>query len=103
LRIGKTWASVTHPYYPALNVTTTPSDLTLSWPAKDSFGLGTEFSSGHYGYQLRTASDVMGPYTFDLNDNNSQSGGSNIVTEIPLSPQFWQLIYPPRSGNYGQY
>jgi hypothetical protein len=104
LRIGKTWASVTGPHYPALTMTRPSPDVILSWPAKDSFGFGPGFSSGHYGYQLTTASDVTGPYTYDANDNNSQSGTNMVVTETPSSTrEFWQLFYPPRTGAYGQY
>ena len=44
LRIGRTWASVTGPYLPSLQMTTGVSDLTLAWPAKDSLaGYGYNF------------------------------------------------------------
>jgi hypothetical protein len=69
--------------------------VALEWPAKDSFG--------GYGYQLRTSPDLVnwGP------DGNAPftdfTGTTNIVSETPAGNQFWQLLYPPRSGNYGQY
>ncbi len=102
LRIGKTWASVTGPYFPKLKQTYSSPSVTLSWPAKDSFGIGPEFTSGHYGYQLKTASDVAGPYVYD--DNSQSMNGTNIVvTETPASTQFWRLVYPARSGTPGTY
>jgi hypothetical protein len=95
LRIGKTWASVTGPYYPRLTQAVSLPTVALEWPAKDSFG--------GYGYQLRTSPDLVnwGP------DGNAPftdfTGTTNIVSETPAGNQFWQLLYPPRSGNYGQY
>ena len=94
LRIGKTWASVTQPYYPKLKMANPSPNVTLAWPAKDSFG--------GYGYQLNTASDVAGPYALDAN-SPLPDGTNNVVTETPIAPQFWQLRYTPRSGTFGSY
>jgi hypothetical protein len=95
LRIGKTWASVTNPYYPILKMANSPSDVTLSWPAKDSFG--------GFGYQLNTSTDAAGPYALDGN-SPSPNGTTNVVTETPPSGnQFWLLYYPPRSGAFAVY
>lgn len=95
LRIGTTWASVTAPYYPHLDFTTTTPNITMAWPAKDS-PIGS-------GYKLRTSPDLLN-WTDDPNSPVLDgSGKTNVVTEPPTSPQFWQLVYPPRSGTYGQY
>jgi hypothetical protein len=93
LRIGRTWASVTGPYYPKLQIILGASDVTLAWPAKDSFN--------GFGYKLQTSADLSS-WTDDPN-GVFQSGVTNNVTETPTSPQFWRLFYPPRSGIYGQY
>ncbi len=69
--------------------------MMVAWPAKDSFG--------GYGYLLQTGSDVLGPYTLDGNAP-VPNGATNVVTETPTLPQqFWRMVYPPRSGNYGTY
>jgi hypothetical protein len=94
LRIGKTWASVTGPYYPRLKMTPGSPDVTISWPAKDSVG--------GFGYKLQTSTNVIGPYILDAN-TPTQVGTNNVVTETPGAPQFWILHYPPRSGAVGQY
>jgi hypothetical protein len=92
LRIGKTWASVTGPYFPTLKqVPVSPDTTTLVWRAKDSFN--------GFGYQLHTAPAVNGPYTLDGN-SASLDDTNNVVTETPSAPQFWRLVYPPRAG-YG--
>jgi len=96
LRIGRTWASVTKPYYPTLKQTPSGSDTTLSWPAKDS--------RDGYGYKLQTSADVTTGWVDDGNGIVLDgTGTTNTVTETPNASQFWRLYYPPRSGVFGQY
>jgi hypothetical protein len=94
LRIGRTWASVTPPYYPAVKISNTPADVTLSWPAKDT---PYDPANGVYrGYTFQKAegltgwSDIAPPYTPD------GTGTNNTYTESIGSSQYYRLVYPPR-------
>jgi hypothetical protein len=94
LRIGKTWASVTQPYYPNLKLTSTPTDVTLSWPAKDT---PYDPANGVYhGYTFQESpgltgwADISPPYAVD------GTGTNNTITETIGSGQFYRLVLPPR-------
>jgi Immunoglobulin I-set domain/Immunoglobulin domain len=86
LRIGTTWASVTHPYYPTIRCTKDLSGVTLAWPAKDSADLhGT-------GYVLQESPDL---FSWSLSGNTPHQDGSEMkVTVSPGSGPFFRLIYP---------
>jgi hypothetical protein len=92
LRIGTTWASVTQPYYPKLTITTTPTDVTVGWPAKDSPYNG--FNAHYYGYYLQSAPDLVS-WANDYNSMVMDASGTNWnVTESLNAPQFFRLVLP---------
>jgi hypothetical protein len=94
LRIGKTWASVTKPYYPKVKIASSGTDATVSWPAKD-----TPYDSAnnvYHGYQLQESSDlttwtdIAPPYTLD------GTGTNDTFTESLDTHQSYRLVEPPR-------
>jgi hypothetical protein len=97
LRIGRTWASVTHPYYPPFKLANEAGSLSVSWPAKDTVFDGV---NGVYrGYTLQETADLSAPawapldppYTLDA------TGTNNTVTLPGTDPsQFLRLVAPPR-------
>jgi hypothetical protein len=86
LRIGTTWASVTQPHYPKLNMVVTPPDAMLSWPTNDS------------GYILQRSTDVASPAWLNVDPPYGLDGtGTNsTVTVTPASQEYFRLVYPPR-------
>jgi hypothetical protein len=98
VRIGKTWASVTKPHHPTLNLADGPFSATLSWPATDSFG-----GNWGYGYQLERSDDLVN-WTRYLGTDYVLDGQNYTVTvNKPIATQFWRLQYPPRTGAYYNY
>jgi hypothetical protein len=88
LRIGTTWASVTGPYYPKLKIASTPPDMTLTWPAKDS------------GYVVQESPTLIPsawvtnsfppPYALD-------GTGTNSTVTVPAgAADYFRLVYPAR-------
>jgi hypothetical protein len=87
LRIGKTWAAVTAPYYPTLNMSYTPTDSSLTWPIKDS------------GYILQSSPDLVnGPWTnIDPPYGVDGTGTNNLSTQPNgIDQGYFRLFYPPR-------
>jgi len=95
LRIGKTWLSVTKPYFPKTSIATGPGTVNVSWPAKDS---PYDPANGvTRGYLLETSADLT-TWTYDLTTPTTDSTGvTNTVTEsIGAGPLFYRLVEPPR-------
>ncbi|MDB6121387.1 MAG: large protein [Pedosphaera sp.] len=86
LRIGKSWASVTQPHYPKLEVVNTAPDATFSWPTKDS------------GYILQRGSSVEGGSWSNIDPPYSTdgTGTTNVVTVTPTPAEFFRLANPLR-------
>ena len=88
LRIGTTWASVTHPYYPTIRYSydTLSSVLTLKWPAKDSAAL-----QGGNGYGLKQSGNLS---TWGDAGGTVTQDGTNAVSSVDTSsgaPSFYRL------------
>ncbi len=92
LRIGTTWASVTKPYYPKLKISKTTTDVTVSWPAKDSpYDSGTGL---YQGYFLQSAANLT-DWANDLSGVALDGTGTNLtVTESLGAAQFFRLKLP---------
>ncbi len=95
LRIGTTWASVTHPYYPTMKFSKTATDSTVTWPAKD-----TPFdpaNSVYRGYTLRNSPDLT-TWADDANSMILDVTGTNytVTDSLVSSNQFFQLIEKAR-------
>jgi hypothetical protein len=94
LRIGKTWASVTTPYYPRLGITTGSGQVTVAWPAKDT--PYDPVGAIYRGYQLQSAPALSG-WTNDTTALAPDGTGTNwTATETLNAPQYFRLVEPPR-------
>jgi hypothetical protein len=102
LRIGKTWASVTHPHHPTVNIVEDPSSVTLSWPANDTWARDAQ--GDKYGDQLQSSTDLIN-WTQYSGTSYVPAGENFTVTVDKSAPavQFFRLVYPTRSGAYWQY
>ena len=94
LRIGTTWASVTHPYYPTIQYShdAPSSSLTLKWPAKDSAAL----QEGN-GYRLVEGLDLLNPLSWVLASGAVTQEGTNAVYGLGTSTNaapFYRLVIP---------
>ncbi|PWU15470.1 MAG: hypothetical protein C5B50_15330 [Verrucomicrobia bacterium] len=95
LRIGKTWASVTKPYYPKELITSASGNVGVSWPAKDS--PYDAANAVRRGYLLQTSTNFVDWIYDNTTPVTDPSGVTNTVTES-MGPGglFYRLIEPPR-------